>query len=399
MGVPANASLPDGSSLPPSVSVDAASGALLLAAAEARGSSVAAWQPDLRGPDWAAAILAVLAIVGVALGAELAARDEARARGLLPSDSARHGPTPPDDARPETVDSPAAAAAAVVAMACALLLAYVLPRVVGILLTGVFLVASGDGLARGLRAVVGAASPRLASVGQGGSGVTPVGATSAATAAAAAGAWLAWGPRTLWPLHDTLALALVVSVPRALRVPSLATATTLLLLAAANDVWWVFVQPRVTGGPSVMVAVATSASTPALALLAPLLRGGPRAGFALLGLGDIAVPGAAVACLARWDAKHLWHSAHLSALARRPAAAAALAGYAAGLVATYAALLAGVGGGAGQPALLYLAPCTLGAAGVDALLRGELRARWAGLDAEAGGAGGDDEEGAAALVA
>ena len=80
MGVPANASLPDGSSLPPSVSVDAASGALLLAAAEARGSSVAAWQPDLRGPDWAAAILAVLAIVGVALGAELAARDEARPR-------------------------------------------------------------------------------------------------------------------------------------------------------------------------------------------------------------------------------------------------------------------------------------------------------------------------------
>ena len=54
------------------------------------------------------------------------------------------------------------------------------------------------------------------------------------------------------------------------------------------------------------------------------------------------------------------------------------AGYGVGLLLTYLALEFEVFGSSGQPALLYLVPCTLGTITVKALLRGDLRALMAG---------------------
>ena len=165
---------------------------------------------------------------------------------------------------------------------------------------------------------------------------------------------------------------------RSLRLPSFKIAALLLSLAAANDVFWVFIQPRITRAPSVMVTVASA--TPSLVLLAPGLRAGPHAPFFMLGFGDVALPGLAVAAAARWDAVR----------AQPPwTAGAGVGGYVVGLALTFFALLRGVGGGAGQPALLYLCPCVLAAVGAAAGVRGQAAAAWAGLD------GGEDEDGGA----
>lgn len=347
-------------SLPPTVTVDGATGARLLAAA-AVGARVTPTPAPVDGPDAGALLLFALAATAVAAGASLAADDEVKggdAGALSPrSDAGARGP-------PLSLDTPAAAATFVAAAAGALLVAFLLPTIAYYGLTALFLLASGEAAAR-------AASAAAARLGAPSS-------IGAAIGAALVAVWLALGPRAAWPAHDVLGLALLTALPRALRVPNFAAATALLGLAALNDVWWVFLQPRATGGRSVMVAVATA--TPALAFLAPLTRGGPHAGFALLGFGDVALPGAAVAFAARWDA------------ARSPGAfpvtaVSAVAGYGVGLIATYAALLAGLGGGAGQPALLYLAPAVVGATAAALATRGHLRAAWAGLDAGAGESG------------
>ena len=156
--------------------------------------------------------------------------------------------------------------------------------------------------------------------------------------------------------------------------------------------WWVFLQPWVTGGPSVMVEVATGGGGRAARL--PMLLRVPQAwlgsnpAYAMLGLGDVVLPGLLVAFTRRYDlARGLagWRRAYFA-----PAAL----GYALGLVVTYAALLLEVGGGQGQPALLYLVPCTLGAVLALAAERGDLRDMWGcSLGGGGGGAGlGPDAE-------
>lgn len=56
------------------------------------------------------------------------------------------------------------------------------------------------------------------------------------------------------------------------------------------------------------------------------------------------------------------------------------AGYATGLILTYLALCFRIGGSSGQPALLYLVPCTLGTMVILALIRGDLRSLVLGRD-------------------
>lgn len=87
----------------------------------------------------------------------------------------------------------------------------------------------------------------------------------------------------------------------------------------------------------------------------------------LLGLGDVVLPGLLLAFAARVDA--------LSP-GRRPSHWLALvAAYALGLALANAAVAAS---GVGQPALLYLVPCTLGALSAKAKLDGSLAALWRG---------------------
>ena len=155
-------------------------------------------------------------------------------------------------------------------------------------------------------------------------------------------------------------------------------------LALVYDVWWVFIQPAVFGGESVMVAVATGAGAGAAL---PMLLAFPRAslgtnpGYSILGLGDVVLPGLLAAFAARWDAARGvgWAQGY---------AVPCCAAYAAGLVATWAALAASLFGGEGQPALLYLVPATLGTVLALAAARGDLRRMWAAEPPGGGPAGG-----------
>ena len=514
--------------LPLTVSVDAATGARLLAAASdassssssspsssasaAAGTTAAAllriYEPVPSGVvDGSALVLGSLAVSGLVIGALVASRDEVKRRtrtrskrrrtleGAAASASASAEGEEEREERDEEGEEPLAfssfsdVAFVVALMASALLAAFFLPKVFSFLLAALFVfgateataAAAGLLLARAfpwMRATEvalpsfpapwGRAAAAAPSVGGEREGGEPEGgeagsreeeeeedeeaeeapapaappkptAVRASTLAGLlvalplAAAWLLRGPRRVWPLHDLLALALVSSIPAGLRLPSLGSCCALLLLAACNDVFFVFVQPLLTHSSSVMVAVATA--TPALVLLSPLQRGGPSAGFALLGFGDVVVPGACVAFAARWDAlRRLERDGEearsggasssspppsLPARCRRrfssPLLWAPVAGYALGLCLTYLALSRGLGSSAGQPALLYLSPSVLLATAAALLARGggaELRAAWRGLDSKGieGGSssssssrrrprGGSDSESSALLAA
>ncbi|PNG62252.1 Signal peptide peptidase-like 2, partial [Tetrabaena socialis] len=94
-------------------------------------------------------------------------------------------------------------------------------------------------------------------------------------------------------------------------------------------------------------------------------------GYSLLGFGDIILPGLLVAYTRRLDL-----DLGLSLLRSYfPYCAAA---YGAGLLLTYAALAGSWFGDQGQPALLYLVPCTLPTVVALGWARGQLGLMWRG---------------------
>jgi hypothetical protein len=131
-------------------------------------------------------------------------------------------------------------------------------------------------------------------------------------------------------------------------------------------------------------------------LLVPRASSPSSQDYAMLGLGDVVIPGLLLTLAARADLASGW-----KAVAARPARGkggwglcselgwglgggtywlVASLGYGAGLA---LALLANaynitINGVQGQPALLYLVPCTLGAVAGRAYLRGELSRLWDG---------------------
>jgi signal peptide peptidase-like protein 2B len=129
--------------------------------------------------------------------------------------------------------------------------------------------------------------------------VTPVAIAVAVTWAVARNA--SWS----WVLQDLLGVAVMLLVLRTLRLPDLRVACVLLPLCFCYDVFWVFLQPMLTGGgTSVMVEVAGGGDSheflPML-LRVPRLSGPPiiRGAYSLLGFGDIILPGMLVALTRR----------------------------------------------------------------------------------------------------
>eukprot|EP00878_Enallax_costatus_P005247 GHUV01005514.1.p1 GENE.GHUV01005514.1~~GHUV01005514.1.p1 ORF type:complete len:657 (+),score=154.76 GHUV01005514.1:2409-4379(+) len=197
-----------------------------------------------------------------------------------------------------------------------------------------------------------------------------------------------------WIFQDMLGIAVMLLVLRTLRLPNLKVACVLLPLCFCYDIFWVFLQPLIIGdGESVMVEVAGGAGLheylPML-LRVPRLSGPPiiRGAYSLLGFGDIILPGLLVALTRRLDiaGKSSWHGGYY---------VASVMGYGAGLLLTYVALMFSWFGDQGQPALLYLVPCTLGVVLLLAVVRGELRQlltsgsdSWGGFGEEDGAAGG-----------
>lgn len=180
-----------------------------------------------------------------------------------------------------------------------------------------------------------------------------------------------------WVLQDILGIAIMLLVLRTLRLPNLRVACVLLPLCFAYDVFWVFLQPMLTGGgTSVMVEVAGGGGSheflPML-LRVPRLSGPPiiRGSYSLLGFGDVILPGLLVALTRRLDILMTASaSAAGGALASSSASASSSAvkqrgcyccgkastyfvptvmGYGGGLLLTYVALMFSWFGDQGQP--------------------------------------------------
>ncbi len=163
---------------------------------------------------------------------------------------------------------------------------------------------------------------------------------------------------------------MVGTVSHQLRI-LLQVASILLPMAFLYDVWWVFLQPLVTGGDSVMIVVAQGGGAEQLPMLleVPHKALGDVQAYSMLGYGDVILPGLLAVFAARLDAVRglSWRCGYLVPV---------VAGYGVGLLLTYGALAFSIGGSQGQPALLYLVPCTLGCISLLGWWRGQFWELW-----------------------
>jgi signal peptide peptidase-like protein 2B len=187
-----------------------------------------------------------------------------------------------------------------------------------------------------------------------------------------------------WVLQDILGVAIMLLVLRTLRLPNLRVACVLLPLCFAYDVFWVFLQPMLTGsGTSVMVEVAGGGDSheflPML-LRVPRLSGPPiiRGSYSLLGFGDVILPGLLVALMRRIDIKMSSSAAGVQSSSKKGGCCVqggyfvpTVFGYGGGLLLTYVALMFSWFGDQGQPVSWVTGSgggeCTVGSHG-----------RWAG---------------------
>ena len=197
--------------------------------------------------------------------------------------------------------------------------------------------------------------------------------------------------RAYWPAHPSCCcrtalprtLALCLQILQTVRFADVKVSSVLLSLALLYDIFWVFISPLLFSD-NVMIATATgmghdwgnSTDLPPAEML-PMLVVVPKVhdwagGESLLGLGDIVLPGLLVAFALRVDVvKRLrWNHGYFVPM---------VVGYGVGLaVAIVASMLMQMG----QPALLYLVPCTLWPFLILAARRGHLRELWGGLGGE-----------------
>lgn len=171
-----------------------------------------------------------------------------------------------------------------------------------------------------------------------------------------------------WIGQDVLGICLMLTVLQMARLPNIKVASALLSAAFVYDIFWVFISPLIFH-ESVMIAVArgdnTGESIPMLLRIPRFFD--PWGGYDMIGFGDIIFPGLLVVFSYRFDRASkkgifngyfLWQTV----------------GYAVGLVFTYLALF--LMDGHGQPALLYLVPCTLGVIFILGCVRGEVHELW-----------------------
>ncbi|CAG5896507.1 unnamed protein product [Menidia menidia] len=180
-----------------------------------------------------------------------------------------------------------------------------------------------------------------------------------------------------WVLQDALGIAFCLYMLKTVRLPTFKACTLLLTVLFVYDVFFVFITPFFTKNrESIMVEVAAGPSDSAtheklpMVLKVPRLNFSPLAlcdrPFSLLGFGDILVPGLLVAYCYRFDI--LTQSSRIYFVACTIA-------YGVGLLITFVALAVMQ---MGQPALLYLVPCTLLTSLSVALWRRELPQFWTG---------------------
>ncbi|EOY04904.1 Signal peptide peptidase family protein, expressed isoform 1 [Theobroma cacao] len=172
-----------------------------------------------------------------------------------------------------------------------------------------------------------------------------------------------------WVGQDILGICLMITVLQLARLPNIKVATVLLCCAFVYDIFWVFLSPLIFH-QSVMIAVARGDNSGGESI--PMLLRVPRVfdpwgGYDMIGFGDILFPGLLVAFAFRYDKENKKHLANGYFVWL-------IIGYGFGLFFTYLGLY--LMNGHGQPALLYLVPCTLGVAVILGLVRGELKGLW-----------------------
>jgi len=184
-----------------------------------------------------------------------------------------------------------------------------------------------------------------------------------------------------WILQDILGAAFCLFLIKTIKLPSFKVSVLLLGLFFVYDIFYVFITPLLTKtNESVMVQVATGGSGTSREEL-PLLFKLPKISllqfykcvhlpYSLLGYGDIILPGLHVGLCACLDAR-ISHTVRFHYYY-----IAAVFGYSIGMILTFVALYFME---SGQPALLYLVPCSLMSTVFVALWRKELKDLWNGF--------------------
>ncbi|ANM63260.1 unnamed protein product [Arabidopsis thaliana] len=172
-----------------------------------------------------------------------------------------------------------------------------------------------------------------------------------------------------WVGQDILGICLMITALQVVRLPNIKVATVLLCCAFVYDIFWVFISPLIFH-ESVMIVVAQGDSSTGESI--PMLLRIPRffdpwGGYDMIGFGDILFPGLLISFASRYDKikKRVISNGYFLWLT---------IGYGIGLLLTYLGLY--LMDGHGQPALLYIVPCTLGLAVILGLVRGELKELW-----------------------
>ncbi|XP_073785659.1 signal peptide peptidase-like 2A isoform X1 [Danio rerio] len=224
--------------------------------------------------------------------------------------------------------------------------------------------------------------------------------------------------RWIWVLQDLLGIAFCLNFLKTISLSNFKICVILLSLLLLYDVFFVFITPFLTpNGESIMVQVALgpgggggkgdgrTVEVPAdpsetyeklpvvmrIPQFSALAQNLCMMQFSILGYGDIIIPGLLVAYCHRFD---VWVGN-----SRKTYFITCAVAYAVGLLLTFAVMLLSR---MGQPALLYLVPCTLLSSFTLACVRKELRHFWSGpthavlddsrkpllSDGDAGAAGG-----------
>ncbi|KAI2647824.1 Signal peptide peptidase-like 2A [Labeo rohita] len=190
--------------------------------------------------------------------------------------------------------------------------------------------------------------------------------------------------RWIWILQDLLGVAFCLNFLKTISLSNFKICVILLSLLLLYDVFFVFITPFLTkNGESIMVQVAlgpgaggkgdgigveipgeNSSTYEKFSALAQNLC---MMQFSILGYGDIIIPGLLVAYCHKFD---VWMGN-----SRRIYFISCAVAYAVGLGVTFAVMLLSK---MGQPALLYLVPCTLLTSGILASVRKEFRHFWSG---------------------
>lgn len=176
-----------------------------------------------------------------------------------------------------------------------------------------------------------------------------------------------------WLFQDILGMGLMISGLRVVKLPNIKVATALLGCAFFYDIFWVFISPYIFK-KSVMVEVARGKDTGGYSM--PMVLTIPRLfdpwdGTSIVGFGDVMMPGLLVAFSYRFD--KLTKKGNLNGYFLW-----LLVGYTVGFCFTYLSLY--LMKGQGQPALLYLVPCTLGLIIILGCVRREMKDLWVGVE-------------------